>query len=113
MNLVKIIGPEKHIIELKVSGNYIIGRFQGTNHNPCLRGEGLDKLIAVNHLSVSRQHLKITFGSQEIVLLTDLNSTYGTQINGQRLNKGASVLIKPGEYQVKLGNAMFKFLYKS
>ena len=45
---------------------------------------------------VSRQHCRITASGGEITL-TDLQATYGTFVNGQRIPSGATVQLRPGD----------------
>lgn len=49
------------------------------------RGKGND--ILIDNPDVSRQHAMITFITDHVLLLEDKNSTHGTTVNGQRVER--------------------------
>lgn len=61
---------------------------------------GRDSSCAVrfspNAGGVSRQHCRVA-ASYSVITLTDLKSTYGTFVNGQRIPSGAAVQLRPGD----------------
>ncbi len=68
-------------------------------------GRGSDCDIVVDLDSVSRRHAKIERQGEKIVV-ADLNSTNGTYVNEHQVNERE---LRDGD-QVKIGNAIFKFL---
>ena len=83
-----------------------IGRRYPMCDEPMIIGRSPDADIRVEAPGVSRKHAIIIPGKQE-VLVEDLNSTNGTQVNGQAI-EGRHRLVD-GE-QVQVGIAVFKFL---
>lgn len=57
--------------------------------------------VSFDEISVSREHARIKFEGSKATL-TDLNSTYGTTVNGRQLRPGEAVEIKPGD-RIQLG----------
>ena len=64
-------------------------------------GRHNDNDIVINDPSVARHHLEIFWDDEGNVFVTDLNSTNGTTINGQRLS--GSMLIGRSDI-IKIGN---------
>ena len=56
---------------------------------------------------VSRRHARISW-SNYLPYLQDLNSTFGTRLNGDRLAAGQSVLLKPGDH-LSLGGCVLAY----
>ncbi len=56
---------------------------------------------------VSRRHARISW-SNYLPYLQDLNSTFGTRLNGERLMVGQSVLLKPGDH-LSLGGCVLAY----
>ena len=56
---------------------------------------------------VSRRHARISWSNQ-LPYLQDLNSSFGTRLNGERLLPGQSVLLKPGDH-LSLGGCVLAY----
>ncbi len=68
-----------------------------TLSKPSMRlGRAVDNDIAVNSRLVSKNHLQIETKSRKVTI-TDLNSTNGTHVNGNRIEPNQSVMLKPGD----------------
>jgi ABC-type multidrug transport system ATPase subunit/pSer/pThr/pTyr-binding forkhead associated (FHA) protein len=59
-------------------------------------GRAPDNDIVINHPAVSGHHLKLDFAA-EMVTVTDLNSTNGTQFNGQQIPANTPTVARPGD----------------
>ena len=59
-------------------------------------GRAPDNDIVINHPAVSGHHLKLTV-TGETVTVTDLNSTNGTQLNGQPISPNTPHAARPGD----------------
>lgn len=64
-------------------------------------GRATDNTLVVNQPSVSKHHAKVTFVTDHIVLLEDTDSTFGTSVDGRRIQQ---TIIGPYS-RVLLGNA--------
>jgi diguanylate cyclase (GGDEF)-like protein len=82
-----------------------MGRRFTLESDALLIGRGSDCDIVVDMDSVSRRHAKIERRGA-VVLITDLDSTNGTYVNEKQVRERA---LADGD-QVKIGNAIFKFL---
>ncbi len=60
--------------------------------------------IVIDHITVSRIHAEFFVDPQLNVFLTDLNSNYGTFVNGKRISE--PVLLVPGD-TVSVGDEQF------
>jgi pSer/pThr/pTyr-binding forkhead associated (FHA) protein len=60
--------------------------------------------IVIDHITVSRIHAEFFVDPQLNVFLTDLNSSYGTFVNGKRISE--PVLLVPGD-TVSVGDEQF------
>jgi len=52
--------------------------------------------MVLNAASVSRQHIEIVFDEKQNFFITDLNSSNGTRLNGQRIKSGQTVPLPEG-----------------
>jgi ABC-type multidrug transport system ATPase subunit/pSer/pThr/pTyr-binding forkhead associated (FHA) protein len=59
-------------------------------------GRAPDNDVVLNHPAVSGHHLSLSMTSSGM-MVTDLNSTNGTQLNGQRITAGAQTNLRPGD----------------
>lgn len=50
-------------------------------------GRATDNTLVVNQPSVSKHHAKVTFVTDHVVLLEDTDSTFGTTVDGRRIQK--------------------------
>jgi ABC-type multidrug transport system ATPase subunit len=57
--------------------------------------------VQIQHTSISRTHLKLTRGADGSVELEDLDSRFGTFVNGARIKK---VVLKPGD-SIRIGSS--------
>jgi pSer/pThr/pTyr-binding forkhead associated (FHA) protein len=64
-----------------------------SNHRVITIGRSEDNDIVIDETSVSRYHLRIFVDEENTVFVTDLNSTNGTYINGNRIS-GTQILQK-------------------
>lgn len=111
---------EKHAYILFLAGP-LVGKLLELKPGETILGRAPDIDIPVNDSRVSRQHLSITV-SEAGTTLTDLGSTNGTFVNGQRvqihlLQDGDKVQISSSTifkfaYQDNLENIFHKELYK-
>ncbi|MDQ6644603.1 MAG: FAD-dependent oxidoreductase, partial [Chloroflexota bacterium] len=69
------------------------------------RAEGAS--LPVKHSSISRRHAEISYANGHYVL-RDLQSKNGTFVNGQRLDKDAVSVLKPGD-ALRFGDVSFAF----
>lgn len=65
-------------------------------------GRAPDNDIVINHPAVSGHHLRISIGATEVTV-TDLNSTNGTQLNGQKIAPNTPQTARPGDV-VRIGD---------
>jgi len=82
-----------------------MGRKYPLEGDVCLIGRGSDCDIVVDLDSVSRRHAQIE-RRQSTIIITDLGSTNGTYVNEKQVQERA---LSDGD-QVKIGNAIFKYL---
>ncbi|CAM2884004.1 FHA domain-containing protein [Hathewaya histolytica] len=69
-------------------------------------GRKPDNLLVLNESYVSSYHAKVYFSNNSYII-SDLNSTNGTYINDQKLEKER--FLKAGD-QIKIGSAIFKVI---
>jgi hypothetical protein len=104
----------KKLIKIMLSGGafprllYFYGNQRGTieMNKPLFmigRAEGNDFKIDLN--TVSKQHAKIVFSEDRTYTLTDLNSSNGTSVNGQKIT---SIKLKSGD-TIELGGIIITF----
>lgn len=68
-----------------------------TLSKPIMRlGRAVDNDIVVNSRLVSKNHLQVETKSGKVAI-TDLNSTNGTHVNGNRIAPNQSIALKPGD----------------
>jgi len=60
---------------------------------PLVVGRGLDCDFVIDDRTVSRHHCRLRMAAQDQVLLEDLDSRYGTTINGERIDSQVAVLV--------------------
>jgi ABC-type multidrug transport system ATPase subunit len=65
-------------------------------------GRAPDNDIGINHPAVSGHHLSLAV-TQQGITITDLNSTNGTQLNGQKIPPGAAAPFHPGDI-IRIGD---------
>jgi two-component system, cell cycle response regulator len=82
-----------------------LGRKFIIDHDAILIGRGSDSDIVVDLDSVSRRHAQIERRAA-VIMVSDLGSTNGTYVNETQVSERA---LTDGD-QVKIGNAIFKFL---
>ena len=74
-------------------------------------GRDTNSTVVLNHPSISKKHAKIEFDIQtKDAFLFDLNSTYGTFINGMKLNSKESIKLKSGDI-ISFGQSETKYIY--
>jgi len=73
-------------------------------------GRTIENDIFIDDFSVSKSHAKISF-SEGNVLISDLESTNKTVINGKIVPSFVAILLQEND-QIKLGNVILKFLEK-
>jgi hypothetical protein len=88
-----------------ISGTFGGQRFQVTAAQPIVVGKGAGNLIIQDDPTVSTSHAQFTVQGGR-VLLTDLGSTNGSFVNGQRVTQ--PVALSDGDL-VRLGNTQIKF----
>ncbi len=88
-----------HESELNLSGKPIkIGRTEGCE-------------IVVKSISISREHLQIQYDSEGQLCIQDLQSTFGTFVNGKKVQPGFLMRVQPGD-QIQLSEDIFMVLQK-
>ncbi|MBF0499744.1 MAG: diguanylate cyclase [Candidatus Riflebacteria bacterium] len=65
--------------------------------------------ISLNSLSISRQHLHLQVDKENRVWIQDLQSTFGTIVNGQKIIPGVKIPINDG-FVIQLSEEVFLFL---
>jgi pSer/pThr/pTyr-binding forkhead associated (FHA) protein len=60
--------------------------------------------LVMDHVTISRRHAELFVDEEQNVFLSDLNSMYGTYVNGQRIKE--SVILKRKD-KVTLGDKQF------
>ena len=98
---------------IQATGGDMFGRSWKIGAAPITLGRGGDCTVRFGPSSkgISRAHASVEV-KDGAVILTDLNSSYGTFANGRRLAAGASVEIKPGE-SFYLANEIQSFTVQS
>ena len=71
-------------------------------------GRAFDNTILIDDASVSRHHAAIRW-KKGLLYVTDLNSTNGTTVNGEKVQEGFFYELNYTD-QVKIGNVAFKVL---
>ena len=71
------------------------------------RAEGCD--IVLKSPSLSREHAQLQLDPEGRTCLLDLQSTFGTRVNGKRILPGVLVQIQPGD-TIQLSSEIFMFL---
>lgn len=66
-----------------------------TNHKTIRIGRDESNDLVLNHVSVSRMHLEIFVDAEQNIFLTDLNSHFGTWVNGDRIYD--PIILKRGD----------------
>lgn len=75
--------------------------------NSVLMGRGTDCDISINDINASRRHCELTFQPPSSWVITDLNSTNGTKLNGQRVT--AETLREGDRITVGMTNFLFSY----
>ncbi len=107
-----IAGPEGLNTIIEKSGRYYIIRkhlitlFSDTE-NPPSAAESL-AILAIGHGSVSRRHLQLDISNH--IILTDLNSKYGSFLDGNRFEQ--TELNEARMYRLQLGNLVLNVFYE-
>jgi len=73
------------------------GKFSISKSGGLTIGRSKDNQIIVNSVNISKKHCKLKYSDQEILYVTDLQSTNGTYINGKRIAAGAQVPLNDGD----------------
>jgi len=71
-------------------------------------GRAFDNTILIDDTSVSRHHAAIRW-KKGMLYITDLNSTNGTMVNGEKVEQGLFYELNYAD-QVTIGNVAFKVL---
>ncbi|MBF0409766.1 MAG: diguanylate cyclase [Candidatus Riflebacteria bacterium] len=90
-------------------GNVLNTSVQKPGHEPVKIGRASTCEICVDSISISREHLQLKVESEELAWITDLNSTFGTFVNGKKIQPEKIFPVKPG-YLVQLSKVVFIFL---
>jgi pSer/pThr/pTyr-binding forkhead associated (FHA) protein len=86
-----LMSPQKRWVLVSPDGRtFSLGRDRVTI------GRAPENDLVVNEPLLSRQHAVIDFDGQHY-LITDLDSTYGTTLNGQRLDSRQPYRLRPGD----------------
>lgn len=97
--LVLLVGPQE-----------LVGRQWLISKDNMAIGRSMSSAIFIDDKSVSKSHAQLSIQRGQ-VLITDLESTNKTVVNGQSLPAFAPALLKNND-QIKVGNLLFKFLEK-
>lgn len=49
-------------------------------------GRDIENDLVMDHVTISRRHAELFIDDEQNVFLTDLNSMYGTYVNGEKIN---------------------------
>lgn len=74
------------------------------DHSLIRIGREIDNDIVMDHVTISRRHAELFVDEERNVFLSDLNSMYGTFVNGKRINE--PVILKRKD-KVTLGDNQF------
>jgi len=88
------------------SGNVLNSRELRPEMKDLKIGRSASCEISLNSLSISRQHLLIQADQENSVLIQDLQSTFGTMVNGKKFVPGVKIPIRIG-YVVQLSEEVF------
>jgi pSer/pThr/pTyr-binding forkhead associated (FHA) protein len=81
-----------------------------SNHRVIRVGRAEDNDIVIDEISVSRYHMSIFVDEENTVFVTDLNSTNGTYINGNRIT-GTQIIQKNDILKVGFGKRPVKWMH--
>lgn len=100
-------GGEKNAYILFLSGP-LVGKLHPLEEGETVLGRGEEATIAINDNRISRKHVAIAVGKGG-TMLTDLGSTNGTYVNGQKIQ---THVLKDGDKIQISSSTIFKFAYQ-
>src|SRR6185503_4244743 len=104
--ILHVEGHSANPIHICLTHQLVLGRAEGTHQDPYIN---LAAYGAVEK-GVSHQHATLE-PIGKIVMLTDLSSTNGTFLNGQRLSPNQQCLVRSGD-KIRLGQFAISFYYE-
>jgi len=106
VSVLLVLQPDKREFQLNGKREYVLGRWEpGSSHRPDL---DLAELHGMER-GVSRRHGRLKFDGR-FMFYTDLNSSNGSRLNGERLRPDIPMLIKDGD-ELTLGKMIFRIYY--
>lgn len=104
-----LVGVDESGAELRVK---IIGDTLARTAGGLILGRSAQKAnYVINEPTVSREHVKVSLSGKQ-VMVEDLNSANGTEVNGRSVTAGNSVEIKHDD-ELTLGTVVFKVVFLS
>lgn len=98
---------EKHAYIIFLSGP-LMGKIHLMEEGRIVFGRSDEANLPINDLSISRQHMAITYSDGEAIV-EDLRSTNGTYVNGKKVDKA---ILQDGDKIQISSSTIFKFAYQ-
>ena len=99
-------GHSANPIHISLTHQLVLGRAAGMHQDPCLNLAA----YGAAEKGVSHQHATLELIGKT-VMLTDLSSTNGTFLNGQRLSPNQQCLVRSGD-EIRLGQLVISIYYE-